>query len=142
MTGDVVIVERRVAGEPLLSRPPLPELPSTKLMKVIKDMPRHHSPGDRTVWPHVPDPEPVVIAQIRVGYVAWVRTNMGVRKWLVRLVTISHERRNRGRHFLVGMDRQGWCHSEWLDRVIRVEPLTKALSAGPRRKELTTGSVR
>ena len=87
MTGDVVITERRIAGDPLVFTPPsLPELPSTKLMKVIKDMPRHHTPGDRSVWPHVPDPEPVVMAQIRVGYVAWVRTGFGVRQYLVRLV--------------------------------------------------------
>ena len=133
----VITERRRVPGDPLLSRPPLPELPSTKLLKVVGDLPPRRHANDREVWPRVSDPEPVVIARIRPGYVAWVRTNRGVRQYLVRLVTLSHERRNKGRHFLVGMDRQGWCHAHWLDRVIRVEPLTRALARAPRMRELT-----
>ena len=115
LSGEIVITERRIVGDPLVFTPPrLPELPETKLMKVIRDLPRHHHPNDRTVWPHVPDPEPVLMSNLRPGYVAWVTTNFGIRQYLVRTVNRSTWRRNSGRHFMVGMDRQGWCHSVWV----------------------------
>lgn len=76
----------------------------------------------------MPDPVALSIEAMEPGRVAYVRTRRGVRRWQIRLVSRSREPHNRGRHYVVGHDRKGWCHAAWADQVIRVESVTKALA--------------
>ena len=125
-----------IPGEPL----PTGTLPATRLI-VVQDIygparpPRQQRSKDQ--WPIVPDQLAVAFESLRPGRIAYVRTRRGIKRWQVRLVVRSRALgKNRGRHYLVGMDRNGWCHSIWTDRVLRVETLEEAMSQEGRSMKL------
>jgi hypothetical protein len=84
----------------------------------------------RPQWPIVPDPQAVTIRQMRTGSVAYVRTRWGIRAWAIRTVNVSREIHNHGRHYFTGMNRHGLCRSAWVDRVVSVQSVQQALTAG------------
>jgi hypothetical protein len=97
-------------------------------------------------WPRIEDPDPVFINQMVPGKVVWVRTGKRrIRRLTVRTINLSVEGRNRGRHFITGVDFKGFCHSAWVDRVIRIDrarlPQPRELAIR-RPLQLTTGSDR
>ena len=81
----------------------------------------------------------VTFRQMAPGRIAFVRTRRGIRRWQIRTINRSNEMRNRGRHFFVGMDRRGLCHSAWVDRVVSVESVQRALTAAKALKALPPG---
>lgn len=110
-----------------------PLLPATQLLETVKPAaqlieavnrpyPRRHRDDD---WPRLPvDPS---VAHLRPGLVALVRSRWGTwRKLRVRVVNRSNSRIKRGQFYFVGDDRDGRCHSAWIDRVVSVEPVTSA----------------
>ena len=78
-------------------------------------------------WPRTADPQGYTIRQLRPGRIIAVRTRWGgIKSWKLRMVATSYQRRNNGRHFVVAMDRKGFCHSVWLDEVISVSTVQQA----------------
>lgn len=90
-------------------------------------------------WPVVPEPMAVTIRQMEPGKVAYVRTRWGIRQWRIRTINRSTWRRNNGRHYFTGMDRHGRCHSAWVDRVVSVQSMQMALTAGKQIKAIGAG---
>jgi hypothetical protein len=115
---------RKVIGDPLTG-----SLPRTHLVvpQAIMGPVRKRRP---LAWPAVPDPSAVTMMQMIPGRVAYVRTRFGIRRLQIRLVAVSRERPNKGRHYFVGHNRKGRCRSYWLDRVMRVESARLALGPG------------
>ena len=124
---------KRIVGDPLTG-----SLPVTRLV-VPQDSygpvrVRRQAPPQ---WPLVPDPMAVTLDSMIPGRVAYVRTRFGIRSWQIRVVLRSTEPgKNRGRNYLVGHDRKGWCHVTWADQVIRVESARQALSTAIKLKAL------
>lgn len=112
-----------IQGDPLTG-----SLPVTRVVRLDLDGSVRRS-RDKLSWPLVQEHE--YVSEAEPGLVAYVRTRFGVRQVLVRMICRSHARgRNRGRRYLVGMTRNGWCAASWLDAVIKVETAAQALAAG------------
>lgn len=115
---------RPVPGDPLTG-----QLPATRLVVTIPALgPTRREARARSSWPVIPDPATITERELLPGTVAVIRTRFGIRRWQVRVVRRSMERgRNRGRHYVVGQTRKGWCRRGWLERVIRVESVAEAI---------------
>jgi hypothetical protein len=85
----------------------------------------------RPVWPVVPDAYAVTLGQLRPGRIAYVRTRWGIRRYQIRTVNRSREGHNRGRTYVVGHSRRGWCRTFWTDRIASTQTTTLALGARP-----------
>jgi hypothetical protein len=129
-------VPRPVPGDPLTG-----SLPRTQLVvpQDIYGPVRQRRTKPRDEWPIRPDSMATTVRQMAPGRVAAVRTRFGVRTWLIRTVNTSREMHNRGRHFFTGMDRRGFCHSAWIDQVISVDSVVRALAEGRQLKALSPG---
>ena len=119
----------KIVGDPLTG-----SLPRTKLI-VPQDTygpVRQRRPRPKAdQWPLVADQLAITYEAMRAGRIAYVRTARGIRRWQIRVVNRSREPgKHRGRSYIVGHDRKGWCHAAWADRVIRVETVQQALTAG------------
>ena len=116
---------RQIPGDPLTG-----SLPRTQLIvpQAVLGPIRAQPSRGRDTWPIVPDSMTVTMEQLRPGRIASYRTRRGVRQMLVRVVSVSHERRSRGRHYVVGVTPRGVCRSVWVDRVISVETVQRALA--------------
>jgi hypothetical protein len=117
-------VKPKIPGDPLTG-----SLPRTHLV-VPQAIMGPVRKSQALAWPNVPDPMAVTMIQMIPGRVAYVRTRFGIRRLQIRLVSVSRQRPNKGRHYFVGQDRHGWCRTYWLDRVARVEPVQRALGRG------------
>lgn len=120
---------RPIPGDPLTG-----QLPRTQLI-VPQDVlgpvkERKVYIRDKDEWPRTADPQGYTIRQLRPGRVVSVRTRWGIRTWQVRVVNKSYEMRNKGRNFIVAMDRKGYCHSAWVDQIISVDTVQRALARG------------
>jgi hypothetical protein len=115
---------RRIVGDPLTG-----SLPKTQLVIPSEVLGPVRTPRVKRIdaWPLVPDPLAISSEQMRAGRIAVVRTRLGIRRYQIRTLRRSAQRPNRGRHFFVGQTRRGWCRPVWLDRVIRVESVQKAI---------------
>ena len=115
---------REIIGDPLTG-----QLPQTQILLPDVLGPVRSIPSRRAVridqWPIVADQEVVNYERLRPGAVVAVRTRFGVRVWLVR----TFGRALGGRRYLVGMDRNGWCHTAFLTNVISVDTLRQHLAA-------------
>ena len=131
---------REIPGDPLTG-----SLPRTQLVVPqdaygpVRQRRRTIIERDEQSWPRVADPMAVTFRQMVPGRIAFVRTRRGIRRWQIRTVNKSREVHNRGRHFFTGMDRRGFCHSAWVDRVVSVESVQKALTAAKALKALPPG---
>lgn len=129
----------RIVGDPLTGT-----LPRTKLIvpqAVLGPTRQSRSKEVRLAWPVIPDPLAISYDQMLPGRVAYVRTRFGIRSYRIRLVSRSYEMgKNRGRHYIVGHDRKGWCHAVWADQVVRVESAQAALTSGKVMKAITAGT--
>jgi hypothetical protein len=114
---------RPVPGDPLTG-----SLPATRLVTTIPALGPTRRDRSRTSWPVIPDPQAISERELLPGTVAVIRTRLGIRRWQVRVVRRSKELgRNRGRHYVVGHTRKGWCRRGWLDQVIKVESVGEAI---------------
>ena len=118
---------RPIPGDPLTG-----QLPRTQLI-VPRDVlgpvkEKRTSRYNRDEWPRTADPQGYTIRQLRPGRVVSVRTRWGIKLWQVRVVNKSYEMRNKGRNFIVAMDRKGNCHSAWVDQIISVDTVRRSLS--------------
>lgn len=112
---------REIPGDPLTGSLPVTQMVQQGPARKKRDRPRD-------AWPIVPDSTVIGDSQLVVGRVASVRTRRGTVRVLVRVINRSFERRNKGRQYLVGQDRRGFCHSYWVSQVIRVETLGRAIA--------------
>lgn len=130
---------KQIPGDPLTG-----QLPRTQLV-VPQDVygpVRTRRVPVRDEWPKTADPMGITIRQMKAGRVAAVRTRRGVRTWVIRTINTSWEYRNKGRHFFTGMDRHGRCHAAWVDQVISVDTLQRALNSSKVLKAIGSGSSR
>ena len=128
----------RIVGDPLTE-----QLPRTRLL-VPSDVygPVRERRPVRPEWPIIPDPMAITLDSMAPGRIAYVRTRFGIRRWQIRAVNRSTELgKNRGRHYLVGHDRKGWCHAAWVDQVVSVQSIQQALAAGRVLKAIGRGST-
>ena len=122
-------MSRQIKGDPLTG-----SLPRTQLIVPqevhgpIRTRKPRYKPDE---WPRTPDPEAISMDQLEPGRVAYVSYRRGVRKYLIRTATRSREMGpNRGRTYVTGMSRRGWCHSFWADRIVSTQSVQQALTAG------------
>jgi hypothetical protein len=128
---------RRIAGDPLTGSLPRTQLVVPQdIFGPVRQPRRTIVDRDKESWPRVADPMAVTFQQMIPGRVAFVRTRWGIRRWQIRTVNRSREMRNKGRHFFVGMDRRGFCHSAWVESVVSVESVQRALTAARALKAL------
>ena len=125
---------REIVGDPLTG-----QLPATRLIVPQDTYGPVNSKKKAEQWPRVADPQMYTMNQLMPGRIISVRTMRGVRTWQVRTVCRSFERRNKGRHYVTAMDRHGFCHSAWVDRIISVTTVERALSAGKALKAIGPG---
>lgn len=112
---------REIIGDPLTG-----QLPATQVLVSVRRGSRPVYVRQRSQWPVVPDAESVDYGRLRPGAIVAVRTRLGIRTWRVR----TFGRGIGGRRYVVGMDRNGWCHSAHLSRIISVDTLQRHLAAG------------
>ena len=114
---------RDIPGDPLTG-----SIPATRVLIMPRAVqgPTRRRPLDP--WPRTADPAAVTYSRMHTGMIAYVRTRRGIRRWQIRTVNRSTWRRHRGRHYFTGHDRHGLCHSAWVDQVIRVESVQRALT--------------
>lgn len=116
---------RPIPGDPLTGTLPRTQIIVSQTARAPK--PRRES-ALRDSWPVIPDSLALTMDQLQPGRIASVRTRRGVYQVRVRVVNVSHERRNRGRHYIVGVTTRGVCHSIWADHIISVETLGRAIA--------------
>jgi hypothetical protein len=122
-------MSRQIPGDPLTG-----QLPRTRLivpqdpLGPVRNKRSRFAPDE---WPRTADPIGYTIRQLTPGRIVTVRLRFGgIRRWKVRMVSTSHEFRNKGRHYIVAMDSKGWCHTAWVHEVISVSTAKEALAAG------------
>jgi hypothetical protein len=117
-----------IPGEPL----PTGMLPRTR---VIASTARSVPSGRISKqWPKVPDPEPDELVK---GQVAFVHGRLRMKRYRIRMIGTSRQRRNRGRRFVVGMDRRGFLHYLWADQVMSVQSVRAALASARAVRQIT-----
>jgi hypothetical protein len=131
---------KRIPGDPLTG-----VLPVTRLIvpQALYGPVRQPRSKPQTAWPILPDPLAISYDQMVPGRVAYVRTRRGIRRYLIRVVNKSREPgKNRGRHYVIGHDRKGWCHKAWADQVVRIESVQQAIVTGRVLRAIRTRSRR
>jgi len=122
-----------IPGEPL----PTGMLPRTRIIpSTARSVPRVPAQPRRDQWPLRPDATP---DELTVGSVAFVPGWRGMKRYRIRMVGTSRQRTNRGRRFVVGVDRRGFLHYFWADRVMSVQSVRAALASARAIRQITTG---
>ena len=111
-----------IVGDPLTAA-----LPRTRLV-VPQTVYGPVRAAPRPVWPHVPDRHAITLRQLQPGRVAYARRRYGIRHYQTRTVHRSYQPGpNRGRTYVTGHTRHGWCHTFWADTIVSTQTAAKAL---------------
>lgn len=101
----------KIAGDPLTG-----SLPVTRL-----DIRPKRSKVELQTWPFKPDLDSVNFRLLHPGNIALVRTRLGLKQRMIRVIQPSWSRRGKGRRFFVGCNKQGWCFPYWVGQIVSIE---------------------
>jgi len=124
-----------IPGEPM----PTGMLPRTRIIpSTARSVPQRPAQPRKRQWPLTPDPAP---DELVVGSVAFVPGRLGMRRYRIRMIGTSRQRTNRGRRYVVGMDRRGFLHYFWADRVMSVQSVRAAIVSARALRQITQGAT-